>query len=230
MKEETKLQKLVQEISETMNSANVSPEQARYIFKQVREKNQLQVPKSRNKLPDYLNEAEVWQLLKNAGNDPFDALLIEFLIFTGLRISECRNLMITDIDFQNNQLKVVSGKGAKDRHVPLGVHLGNKIQLYLAGRTKGYVFVKPKNKRQYCVRALQKKVKKQLLTLGSSKDLHTHTLRHTFACLCIAKGLQIQEISLLMGHTDIKTTQIYAKLELGAIKSQFLKLMDSTER
>ena len=230
MKEETKLQKLVQEISETMNSANVSPEQARYIFKQVREKNQLQVPKSRKKLPDYLNEAEVWQLLKNSGSDPFDALLIEFLIFTGLRISECRNLMITDIDFQNNQLKVVAGKGAKDRHVPLGVHLGNKIQLYLAGRNKGYVFVKKKNKRQYCVRALQKRVKKQLLTLGSPKDLHTHTLRHTFACLCLAKEMPIEHISLLMGHTDIKTTQIYAKLELGSVKAKFLRLMDGTER
>jgi site-specific recombinase XerD len=72
-------------------------------------------------------------------------------------------------------------------------------------------------------------MKKQLLTLNSPKDLHTHTLRHTFACLCIAKGLQIQEISLLMGHTDIKTTQIYAKLELGAIKSNFLKIMDMRE-
>jgi len=229
MKEETKLQKLVQEISETMNSANVSPEQARYIFKQVREKNQLQVPKSRNKLPDYLNEAEVWQLLKNAGNDPFDALLIKFLIFTGLRISEANNLTIESIDFQNNQLKVVAGKGAKDRYVPIGVDLSNQIKLYLGDRKKGFVFVKPKNKRQYCVRALQKRMKKQLLTLNSPKDLHTHTLRHTFACLCIAKGLQIQEISLLMGHTDIKTTQIYAKLELGAIKSNFLKIMDMRE-
>lgn len=226
MKEKTKLQKLVREISEIMNKSGVTPEQARYIFKQVREKNQLQVPKGRKKLPDFLNEAEVWQLLKNAGSDPFDALLIEFLIWTGLRISECRNLMIDHLDFQNNQIKVVAGKGAKDRQVPLGVQLGNKLKLYLAGRTKGYVFVKPKNKRQYGVRALQKRIKKQLLTLESPKDLHTHTLRHTFACLCIAKGLSIEQISLLMGHTDIKTTQIYAKLELGSVKEKFLRLMD----
>ena len=228
MKEETRLQKIVQEIAEI--TKELSPQQYRYVAKQVREKNNLQVPKVAKKLPDFLNEAEVWQLLKNAGEDPFDALLVEFLIFTGLRIAECRNILIEHIDFQGNQLKVVSGKGNKDRQVPLGVQLGNKIKLYLAGRTKGYVFVKPKNKRPYSIRALQMRVTKRLRSLGSPKKLHTHTLRHTFACLCLARGMSIEQIKLLMGHTDIKTTQIYAKLELGSVKEKFLQLMDSSNQ
>jgi len=227
MKEETKLQKLVTEVADVLNKGNVTPQQARYIFKHVREKNKLQVPKTRSKLPDFLSEPEIWALLKNAGSKPFDAILIKFLIFTGLRISECNNLMIEHIDFGNNQLKVVSGKGAKDRQVPLGVQLGNELRMYLNGRNKGYVFIKPNNGRQYSVRALQMRIKKQLESLNSPKALHTHTLRHTFACLCLARGMSIEQIKLLMGHTDIQTTQIYAKLELGSVKGKFLELMDN---
>ena len=133
--------------------------------------------------------------------------------------------MIADLDFDNNQLKVVEGKGKKDRYVPLTTNVASKLKLLIQGRKSGWVFAK-KNNKPYTVRAFQNRITNQLQLVGFDKKLHTHSLRHTFACLCLAKGLKLQDVQLLMGHSSIKTTEIYGRLELGTIKQDFLQLMD----
>jgi len=83
-----------------------------------------------------------------------------------------------------------------------------------------------KDGKQYTRRAFQKRITNALNECKFSKKLHTHSLRHTFACLCLARGLDIKRLSVLMGHSSVKTTEIYARLELGDIKQEFLQLMD----
>lgn len=216
---------VVDAIVKLVSDYQLSPQQARYVFKRVREKSKLQLPKVKKSLPDFLSAAEIYRLLEVCKDDVFDGLLVEFLIFTGLRISEATNLQVGHISFSDNIFKVVEGKGHKDRYVPLSTNLQHKIRLYLNGRTSGYVFGKV-NGRKYTVRALQKRIKNRLDECGFPKKLSTHSLRHTFACLCLARGIALDRIKLLMGHSSIKTTEIYAKLELGAVKDQFLSLMD----
>ena len=224
MENKTKLQNHIKELQLLVKRWMITPQQLRYVFKQVREREGMQIPKRAKKLPDYLNPAEIWQLLHSC-KDPFTEVLIEFLIFTGLRISEARNLLISDIDFENNQLKVVEGKGKKDRYVPLTTNVASKIKLLINGRKSGWVFCK-KNEKSYTVRTFQTKISNQFEVVGFDKNLHTHSLRHTFACLCLSKGLKIQDVQLLMGHSSVKTTEIYGRLELGSIKNEFLQLMD----
>ena len=129
------------------------------------------------------------------------------------------------LNFNNNQLKVIEGKGRKDRYVPITSNITHKIKLYLNGRIRGYLFTK-RDLTQIGVRGLQKRITKRIKEANFNKKLSTHSLRHTFACLCLSRGLRIEDIKLLMGHSSITTTQIYAKLELAAIKEQFLQLMD----
>lgn len=224
MKEETKLQKIVEKIKPIINEASISPEQFRYISKRVREDCKLQLPKVPKRLPDYLNPAEVYRLLEVSKRNPFDYLLIEFLIYTGLRIGEATKLQIQHIDYDNNQLKVVQGKGSKDRYVPISPNLQSKLKLYFNNRKAGYVFVK-RNGRGYSTRALQKRVTNKLKECGFTKRLSTHSLRHTFACMCMARGFRLEEIQIMMGHDSRKTTEIYAKLELGSVKEKYLQLM-----
>lgn len=226
MQKTTKLNNCIKQVSEIKNKYQLSPQQNRYVDKIVRERLKLQVPKQPRKLPDFLSPAEIWVLLKKAQNDSYASVLIEFLIFTGLRINEARNLMIEHIDFENNQLKVIQGKGAKDRYVPITTNLQSKIRLFLNGRQKGYVFAKP-NQRQYTKRAMQYIVMKYINECNFEKKLSTHSLRHTFGTMCRSKGLKIQDIQGLMGHSSVKTTEIYAKIELGAVKDQFLQLLDN---
>jgi site-specific recombinase XerD len=164
--------------------------------------------------------------LLDANKDNYDdALLCEFLIFTGLRISEARKLQVNHIDMSNNMLKVVEGKGGKDRYIPITSNLLSKLRLYLGERKTGYVFAK-RNETRYTVRALQYKIINCLEKSKIDKKLSTHSLRHTFGCLCLARGMDIMKIRDMMGHSDVKVTQIYAKCVLPSIKDEFLRLMD----
>jgi len=209
MKKETKLQKVVQDILKIIQKNKLSPNQVRYIFKKVREKGDLQVPKTTQKLPEYLSPAEIYQLL-SLTTDTLDHLIIEVLLKTGLRISELRNLMIQDIDFDMKQINVRQGKNNKDRVVSLHHSLINPLRMYSQDR-KGYLFVK-KNGLRFSIRALQYRVKKNLNKLQSNKNLNTHSLRHTFATYLRLQGMPLQDIQVILGHSSIKTTEIYAKM------------------
>lgn len=225
MKEKTKLSKLSTEIGLLCRKNQITPFQFRYIVKKIKKDYNFIIPKVPKPLPDFLSSAELYALLEVSKNNSFDNLLIEFMVFTGLRISETRNLLIGHIDFSNNQLKVIEGKGGKDRYVPLSTNLQSKLKLFLQDRKKGYVFARSDQK-PYTIRAINYRITKQIQKCHFEKKIHVHSLRHTFACLCLARGLSLENIKLLMGHSSIKTTEIYAKLELGSIKEQFLRLMD----
>lgn len=218
-------EKIVEELSTIIIKNRLTPTEFRHIAKRIREDNNLQIPKVPKKLPDFMNSAEIYRLLEVSRNNPFDNLLLEFMIFTGLRISETRNLLIGNIDYYGNQLKVINGKGNKDRFVPLSMNLQSKIKLFLRERKRGYVFARSDEKK-YTRRALRYRITKQITKCKFEKRIHTHSLRHTFACLCLARGMRLEDIKLLMGHDNIKTTEIYAKLEIGSIKDKFLQLMN----
>lgn len=225
MKESKKKARIIDEVKNIVSRENLTPQEFRYIVKRVREQSKLQIPKKKKKLPDYLTPAEIYGLLESSKNNPERSLLIEFQIFTGLRIGETNNLMVHNIDWFNNQLKVVQGKGSKDRYVPITSNLQSKLKLYLNNRKDGYLFQK-QNKKKYSKRTLQEWITKEIDKAEINKEIHTHSLRHTFACLCISRGISLENIQLMMGHTHKTTTEIYAKLELGAVKDQFLQLMD----
>ena len=92
-------EKIADQISSIVLQHRLTPTEFRHISKRVREKCKLQIPKVSKPLPDFMNPAEIYTLLEKANNNPFDGLIIEFMIFTGLRLSETRDLMIQNIDF-----------------------------------------------------------------------------------------------------------------------------------
>ncbi len=222
-----RLKKLIKKIKEILQSTNITPQQYRYIVKRIREDLNLKISTRPKKLPEYLTPPEIYGVIKTAYNiSSKHGVLTELLIFTGLRIREARNLDIRDIQNQDNTIKVVRGKGKKDRYVPVTDNLLQKIRMYVKNRKAGYLFLSRKNQ-AYSVRMLQKIIKAvyNLSNLEKAKRLTTHSLRHTYACLCLSKGMRIEDIKLLLGHTSIKTTEIYARLELGEVKQKYLEIM-----
>lgn len=225
MKEETINEKCINNILTELRKYKRTPEQVRYIFKKVREKGNYQTPNTPKKLPDYLNDVEIGAVLDVATNsDDTTRLLIPFALFTGLRISELENIQIKDIDFNTYQIKVVSGKGAKDRIVLINNVLVNYIKSYIQDRKKGYLFVKSNNTK-FTKRALQKKIYKVFDKLQLNKKLSAHSLRHTYATLLRRRGMSLDKIQILLGHSKRSTTEIYAHLELQPIKEEYFKLM-----
>ena len=176
--------------------------------------------KHEKKLPTVLSKEEVWRLLKNCQLLKHK-ILIGLLYGCGLRCMEVRSVRLQDLDFDRLQLKVVQGKGKKDRYVPLSKHLIRGLKTYIeVEKPKTYLFNgQPVGRAggdtssslstcfdsRYSARGVQWAVKQACKAAEITKDVCVHTLRHTFATHLLEDGLDIITLKNLLGHEDIVT-------------------------
>ena len=172
--------------------------------------------KHEKKLPTVLSKEEVWRLLKSCQLLKHK-ILIGLLYGCGLRCGEVRAVRLQDMDFDRLQLKIVQGKGKKDRYVPLSKHLIRGLKTYIeAEKPKTYLFNgQPAGRAggdfdsRYSQRGVQWAVKQACKAAGITKDVCVPTLRHTFATHLLEDGVDIYSIQRLLGHSDIRTTIVY---------------------
>ena len=183
------------------------------------------MPKKPNYLPISMSERDVEILLNSPKKDVLiemrDKAMIEMLYATGMRISELVNLKITDIDLKRCVVKVF-GKGSKERLIPFGEIAAEFICLYLNTRNNDKskeVFLS--NRGSAITRgAFWQRIKIYLNREGLKSSISPHTLRHAFATHLLNRGADLRSVQILLGHSDLSTTQIYthiAKKRLGEI-------------
>jgi len=180
----------------------------------------LKTPKAEKHLPIVLTREEVKNLLKGAKTAK-SKLLIMFLYSSGLRISECLNISLNDLELNEKMGWVRHGKGNKDRMIILSNTLIEAIRPYIGDRTSGYVFTN-KNNQPLSARNVQKIVARAAAKAGIKKNVSPHTLRHSFATHLLESGTDIRKIQELLGHSNLQTTQIYTRVsteELKKVKS-----------
>ena len=140
----------------------------------------------------------------------------------GLRVSEIVNLKITDIDSQRMVVLIEAGKGKKDRYVALPTSILEELRnYYRANRPTKYLF-EGQNGGQYSVRSVQAVFKDAMEKAKINKSVGIHGLRHSYATHLLESGTDMVFIQKLLGHQDIKTTEIYAKVSnriLSNVKS-----------
>ena len=180
----------------------------------------LRLPEIKNekKLPTVLSKEEVWRMLKVAKLLKH-RILIGLLYGCGLRCLEVRSLRLADLDFDRKQLKVVQGKGKKDRYIPLSEHLIRGLVKYIhAEKPQDFLFG-PVNGRaggdfdsRYSQRGVQWAVKQVSKEAGILKDVHVHTLRHSFATHLLEDGMDIVTLKNLLGHENLETTMEYLQI------------------
>lgn len=142
--------------------------------------------------------------------------VVGLLYGCGMRISEVCNLKITDIDSFNQRIKVVQGKGGKDRFTLLPPTLLPQLRAYFleAGRPKTYLFTSIQTQRAMHVRSMQLVVNSAMKKAGFESGKFTaHTLRHSFATHMLNQGNNIHVIKTLLGHSKLETTMIYLHLQ-----------------
>ena len=182
--------------------------------------------KREKKLPVVLSKAEVWSMLKHC---PLlkHRILIGLLYGCGLRCLEVRSIRLADLDFDRKTLKVVQGKGKKDRYVPLSDHLIRGLKKYISAEQPAeYLFGGQINGRaggefdsRYSQKGVQWAVKEAAKRAGVLKDVHVHTLRHSFATHLLEDGLDIITLKDLLGHENIETTMEYLHIaQNGRVK------------
>ncbi|MEQ1638758.1 MAG: site-specific tyrosine recombinase XerD [Methylococcales bacterium] len=179
-------------------------------------------------LPHSLTEEDV-ELLLNAPETATtlgfrDKTMLEMLYATGLRVSELVNLTLDQISLRQGVVRIV-GKGNKERLVPVGEEAMDWMEKYLnesrltllAGRQCSYVFVT--NRGDNMTRqAFWHIIKRYALKAGISKSLSPHTLRHAFATHLLNHGADLRVVQLLLGHSDLSTTQIYTHIARERLK------------
>lgn len=217
--------RFIGELRQVVERYTPTPQVYNYVVKRVRNLLGLTMPKRPKKLPEVMTDAEIFTFLQKADSfSPMHSILANLLLFTGIRINEARNLDTRDIDFNGNQIKIVAGKGNKDRFVPLPPGLGTKIKLYISKQSPGYLLQK-KGGKPITKRRLQQIVTQIIKSCEFHKPLHTHSLRHTYATVLLRRGLRKEDVQVILGHSSIKTTEVYTRLELGDIKDNVLRLM-----
>jgi site-specific recombinase XerD len=165
-------------------------------------------PRSERALPVVLSTTEVADILKQVNNLKHKTLLM-VAYSTGMRISELRNLKITDIDSQRKQIKIEQGKGKKDRYTLLSDKVLPLLrEYYKEYKPKKYLFEGPKET-QYSTSSMQTILHMAVRKAGIKKKVTMHTLRHSFATHLLEQGTDVRYIQSLLGHENTKTTQIY---------------------
>ena len=179
--------------------------------------NDLVTPKQEKYLPESMSEAEVDKLLNSpdVANkiENRDKAMIEMLYATGMRISELVNLKITDIDMKRCVVKVF-GKGSKERLVPFGETALDSLRSYLNEREQSSskeIFLSNRGKKMTRV-AFWQRVKVYLIRENLKNSISPHTLRHAFATHLLNRGADLRSVQLLLGHSDLSTTQIYTHI------------------
>ena len=179
-------------------------------------------PKREKRLPTVLTKDEVKILLKSFENKK-SKLMISLIYACGFRVSELVNLRISDLDFEDETGHVHQGKGKKDRIFNIPKFLRKSLEKRAkmqAEQGQEYLFTGPNGK--LTDRNIQKIIKKAAVRAGIKKDVHPHTLRHSFATHLLENDVDIRKIQELLGHADLSTTQIYTHIsteELKKIKS-----------
>ena len=183
------------------------------------------MPKQEKYLPVSMSEKEVERLLNspdlNIQIERRDKAMIEVLYATGIRISELTNLKLTDLDINRSVLKVF-GKGSKERLVPFGEKAAESLNLYLTDRKdlKSKEIFLSNRGTKISRSAFWQRIKIYTKRENLKISISPHTLRHAFATHLLNRGADLRSVQILLGHSDLSTTQIYthiAKQRLGEI-------------
>ncbi len=210
------LQIQIKKISPSSLSSRISA--IKFFFENIlQQKIYLKHPKRNKTLPEILTPNEVKKMIEITENIKHK-LILKMLYGCGLRVSEVVNLKKKDIDFSEKLIHIKLSKGKKDRFVKLPESLIEDLKNYCRLFNDEVLF--PSNRGGKLTTAtIQAIVENSAKKVKIKKEVYPHLLRHSFATHLLEQGTDLRIIQKLLGHSDIKTTQIYTHISQASIKN-----------
>jgi len=215
-----------QERGNSPQTINLALNSVKFLYREVlksKEQINFKTSKKSKKLPIVLSKKEIEEIIEKIINSKH-RLMVVIGYAGGLRISEVINLKVQDIDLEELTIHLKNAKGKKDRITIFPEKLKTDLQNLIAGK-KGDDFVFESNRGgKLTTTSLQKVFKTALRKTGIKKEATFHSLRHSFATHLLENGTDVRYVQELLGHTNIRTTQVYTKAtnpKLKNIKSPF---------
>ncbi len=183
-------------------------------------------PKREKKLPKFLTETEMGDLLEKTPAGPYrerDRALLELLYSSGLRRSEASGLNVGDVDFVSGFARVF-GKGSKERMVPVGDRALGALREYLrrrGAREGGEPLFSSKNGRRLTPDGVAFVLRRWIKASGYLKSVTPHVFRHSFATHLLNQGCDLRSVQELLGHKNLVTTQVYTHVSLERLKKVY---------
>ena len=183
----------------------------------------IEMPKLGRPLPKVMSEAQVEALLAAPDTDQptglRDRVMLEVLYATGMRVTELVALQAYQVDLKRGVVRVI-GKGNKERLVPLGEEAATWLQRYLnQNRHLGDYLFPGRSEGHLTRQAFWHAIRRHARTAGIARLPSPHTLRHAFATHLLNHGADLRAVQMLLGHSDLSTTQIYTHVAQARLKS-----------
>lgn len=191
----------------------------------------LALPKVNKKIPDFLTNDEVVSLFSsfhdNTLLDSRNKMMVYLMFYTGTRVSELINIKLSDLYLNDEYIKVL-GKGNKERIIPLNKDIIANLEYYINKTRKeildlnysDFLFVNKQGK-PITRQGFHKIIKKHCLLSDINKNISPHSLRHSFATHLLNNGIDLRSVQVLLGHSDIATTQIYTHINNDYVKKSY---------
>ncbi|MEI8344095.1 MAG: site-specific tyrosine recombinase/integron integrase [Candidatus Moraniibacteriota bacterium] len=200
---------------------NVHLQAIKYFYREIFKNNtelDIRFAKTASKLPIVLSRDEIARIINSITN-PKHKLLISLSYGAGFRVSEIVNLKIKDINFDELVVHIKGAKGNKDRITIFSEKIKDDLLLLVKNRDIGaYVFESNRGDK-LDERTAQKVFEKALKKAGIKKEASFHCLRHSFATHLLENGVDVRYVQELLGHANIRTTQIYTKVTNPALRN-----------
>lgn len=210
------IQILIKKQNPSTVSANLSAIEF-FFDKVLNKKIKLPHPKRNKPIPEILTQEEIKKLIEVTPNIKHK-LIIKLLYGCGLRVSELINLKKEDFNFKESLIHVKLSKGRKDRFVKIPDSINNELTSY-QNLNQEQIFFPSARGGKLTTKTIQLIVKNASRKAQIKKNVHPHTLRHSFATHLLEQGTDLRIIQKLLGHSDIKTTQIYLSVSQQSIKN-----------
>jgi integrase/recombinase XerD len=178
----------------------------------------IQLAKRNKKLPIVLTRSEVEKII-NATNNAKYRLMISLGYACGLRVSEVVNIRVADLNIDELVIHIKEAKGKKDRISVLPEKLQNDLRNIIAGKNAGDLVFDSNRGGTLTTTSLQKMFRKSLTKAEINKPATFHSLRHSFATHLLENGTDVRYVQELLGHSNIRTTQIYTQVTNPSLKN-----------